>query len=114
MLWKQIMILSGEKKGKRIIMYGDLIVEIKKMSNHPIMERYLLIDGKTNNTLHSGTFGNVEVMFRSNLIPKTGLVLAENVESAYYDTLCRYDDKAKEILNKYLFGKDILWRLPKY
>ena len=95
-------------------MYGDLIVKIKRLSNQPIIERYLLIDGRTNKTLHSGTFVSLEVMFRSNLIPKTGLVLAEYVESAYYDTLCRYDDKAKEILNKYLFGKDIVWRLPKY
>lgn len=95
-------------------MYGDLIIEIKRVSNFPIVERYLLIDGRTNKTLHSGTFGEVEVMFRHNLIPKTGLVLAEYVESSYYDTLCRYDDKAKEILNKYLFGKDILWRLTKY
>lgn len=95
-------------------MYGDLIVKIKRISNHPIMERYLLIDGRTNNTLHSGTFGEVEIMFRSNLIPKTGLVTAEYVESAYYDTLCRYDDKVKEIFSKYLFEKDILWQLPKY
>lgn len=95
-------------------MYGDLIVEIKRMSNQPIIEGYLLIDGKTNNTLHSGTFGKLEILFRNNLIPKTGLVMAEYVESAYYDTLCRYDDKAKEILSKYSFGKDILWRLPKY
>lgn len=95
-------------------MYGVLIVEIKRISNQPLMERYILIDSRTNNVLHSGTFGKLEIMFRSNLIPKTGLVMAEYVESAYYDTLCRYDDKAKEILSKYLFGKDILWRLPKY
>ena len=95
-------------------MYGVLIVEIKRISYQPLMERYILIDSRTNNVLHSGTFGKLEIMFRSNLIPKTGLVMAEYVESAYYDTLCRYDDKAKEILSKYLFGKDILWRLPKY
>ena len=95
-------------------MYGVFIVEIKRISNQPLMERYILIDSRTNNVLHSGTFGKLEIMFRSNLIPKTGLVMAEYVESAYYDTLCRYDDKAKEILSKYLFGKDILWRLPKY
>lgn len=95
-------------------MYGVLIVEIKRISNQPLMERYILIDSRTNNVLHSGTFGKLEIMFRSNLIPKTGLVMAEYVESAYYDMLCRYDDKAKEILSKYLFGKDILWRLPKY
>lgn len=95
-------------------MYGDLIVEIKRMTNYPIIERYLLIDGKTNDTLHSGTFGKVEVMFRNNRIPRIGLVMQDAVESAYYDTLCRYDNKAKEILNKYRFGKDILWRLPKY
>lgn len=95
-------------------MYGDLIVEIKRMKNYPIIESYLLIDVKTNNTLHSGTFGKIEVMFRANLIPRTGLVMRDYVEAAYYDTLCRYDNKAKEILNKYLFGKDILWKLPKY
>lgn len=95
-------------------MYGDLIVEIKRVSNSPIIESYLLIDGKSNTTIHSGTLGKVEIMYRSNLIPRSGLVMAEYAESAYYDTLCRYDDKAKDILSKYLYGKDIIWKLPKY